>query len=426
MKLEILEKGVEAIDVNSEFEELDRYVTLFDPKDTPKLIEATGKEFEKYYLEYEQKSGIRKKKLKAREIAYLISKIRNETGNLYLFFDDNANSQTPFNEYINSSNLCTEIFLPSRGPVLKENIIEEKWNEKKPTIVTKHDGLISLCNLSSVTLTEWEKLNEKEKQESIYMLLRAHDNEIETAMYPIKEGEIGNKLNRPIGIGISSLAVYFAKKGIKFSDENKSLKAMFDIMEDVAWHIYDASNKLAQERGKFANFDKTKWGSGWLPIDNFKELFNKYANEKQKERWEELRDRIKKFGVRFVTHIAIAPTATSSLILPEGSEGIEPVKQLIATKTGTYTCKQFVPKIKKYGMNYEVAWDIPNITLLKLAQIRQIFIDQGQSINTYTKSPNSAYDTFKDIVEAERLGLKSLYYLNMPKGEIEICENCQS
>ena len=418
-----------AVKINKTFIERvlnDEEIVLLDPKDARGLLEATGEEFDELYKEYEQKGGIRKKRVKAREIAYLIAKIRNETGNLYIFFDDNANNQTPFNEYINSSNLCTEIFLPSRGPVLIDNDIVEKWSDNKPLISTTHDGLISLCNLSSITITEWTKLSDKKKENVTYMLLRAHDNEIDTATYPVKEGEIGNKLNRPIGIGVSSLAVHFAKNGIKFSDEDKALKEMFNVMEDITWNIYNASNKLAQERGKFKTFEETKWAKGWLPIDEFKELFEKYATDEQKVRWEELRNNIKKFGLRFVTHIAIAPTATSSLILPEGSEGIEPVKQLIATKTGTYTCKQFVPNIRKWGLNYEIAWDIPNEKLLKLAQIRQIFIDQGQSINTYTKNPHSAYETFKDIVKAERLGLKSLYYLNMPKGEIEVCENCQS
>ena len=428
MKLRIMDNDVEKVIVNNEERDVEcnDEITLFDPKDVPELLESTGEKFERLYIEYEKKGGIRKKRVKARDIAYLVSKIRNETGNLYMFFDDNANKQTPFNEYINSSNLCTEIFLPSRGPKLLSNNIIENWDEKKPIINIEHEGLISLCNLSSITITEWTKLNEEQKQKTVYMLLRAHDNEIDTATYPVKEGEIGNKLNRPIGIGISSLAVHFAKNGIKFSDEDKALKEMFNIMEDIAWHIYDASNKLAQERGKFFNYYKTKWADGWLPIDDFKNVFEKYATEEQKNRWEELRERIKKYGVRFSTHIAIAPTATSSLILPEGSEGIEPVKQLIATKTGTYTCKQFVPGVRKWGMNYEVAWDVPNDNLLKLAQIRQVFIDQGQSINTYTRSPHSAYETFRDIVKAEELGLKSLYYLNMPKGEIEICENCQS
>ncbi len=118
---------------------------------------------------------------------------------------------------------------------------------------------------------------------------------------------------------------------------------------------------------------------------------------------------------------------TSSLFLKNATESTEPVKQLTATKTGTYTCKQFVPQIRKYGMYYQTAWEIPNSILLKHAQIRQIFLDQAQSINTYSDNPQSAFETMRTIIEANKLGLKTLYYLNMQKGEIhEACENCSS
>jgi len=405
----------------------DEEITLFDPKVVPELIEAHGENFDKFYLEYENKPGIKKIKIKARELAYLISKVRNETGNLYCFFDDNANKQTPFNDYINSSNLCQEIMLPSKGSVLKNSkLIQEIDKDNNIKIVEEREGLISLCNLSSIVLNNWINKSEEEKEQIVYYLLSAHDNEIDTAMYPVKEGEIGNKLNRPIGIGINGLAFIFAQQNVKFSDE-ASNKVMFDIMEDVAYHIYSASNKLAKERGVYKNYFNHKWSKGWLPIDEFRDEFLKYADNNQKQRWEELRENIKQHGVRFSVHIAIAPTATSSNIAVGGTtEGIEPIKNHISVKNGTYTQIQLAPRLRELGMNYELAWDIPNERLLKLAQIRQIFIDQSQSVNTYTDNPNSAYETFKDIKVASDLGLKSLYYLNIKKQEQEECFSCSS
>ena len=547
----------------------DEEITLLDPGDVPELTDLWGEKFRKKYEELENKSGIRRKRVKARDIAYLIAKARNETGNLYVFFTDNANEQTPFEMVINSSNLCTEVMLPSRGPKRKDYKIEENWNDKKPIIKQEWEGLISLCNLSSVTITEWVKLNDDEKSKAMYLLLRGHDNEIEHGYYPVKEGEIGNKLWRPIGIGVSSLAAYFAFNKVKFTDP-ESFRLEFDVIEDIYWHAYNASNILAQERGFFPKYKETKWSKGWLPIDRFYNIFEFYAEPWQIERWEELRERIKKYGVRFAAHSAIAPTAcqtkdgkikteegiksleqimseqgidyktiekenkigwyefkkpikvetrfglkesnkiyfngfrevyeiefedgkkykftgnhmlwvngawkkienimpgdettsqkiksikkldelqstwdieveevheyllengvvshnTSSLYLRNGTEGIEPVKDLVSTKTGTYTCKQFVPEIRKYGLYYQTAWEIPNEVLLKHAQIRQIFLDQGQSVNTYTDNPQSAYETIESIIYAYQYGLKSLYYLNMKKGEVhEVCESCSS
>ena len=382
----------------------DEEITLFDPKDVPELIEAYGDEFEKLYLQAEEKIGIRKRKMKARDLLYHIAKVRLETGNLYIFFDDNANAQTPFEEYINSSNLCCEVFLPSRGPDDFKTEIYQKWDSNNPIIKEEHTGLISLCNLSSIVIPKWMESDEETKQEIAYILLRAHDNEIETAFYPIKEGEIGNKLYRPIGIGIHGLAYWFAKNNIKFSD-SKSDEEMFKIMEDITYHILKASVELAKERGPFPKFRESKWAQGWLPIDNFKVEFDKFATDIQKERWEELREEIKKYGVRFITHFAIAPTATSSIITSEdpekystgagSTEGIEPVKEVLATKVGTYTAKQFVPGLREFGMNYEIAWDISNKRLIDLAAIRQIFLDQGQSVNLYYKNPESAFEVVK-------------------------------
>ena len=81
-------------------------ITLFDPKEVPELNETWGQEFEDAYIRYENKSGIRKKKLPARDLAFLIAKVRSETGNLYVVFPDNINSQRMGEEPVFASNLC--------------------------------------------------------------------------------------------------------------------------------------------------------------------------------------------------------------------------------------------------------------------------------------------------------------------------------
>lgn len=81
-------------------------IYLFDPKDTPKMIGCYGEEFEKAYSEYINKSSIRKKKIKARDLWAKVMKERSETGNIYLFHEENVNENTQLNRYIGSSNLC--------------------------------------------------------------------------------------------------------------------------------------------------------------------------------------------------------------------------------------------------------------------------------------------------------------------------------
>ena len=84
----------------------DEEITLFDPKETPLLNETFGKEFDKNYLMYEQKTGIRKKKIKAKELIFKYLKVRTETGNLYSTFVDNINEQNMRNVFVGASNLC--------------------------------------------------------------------------------------------------------------------------------------------------------------------------------------------------------------------------------------------------------------------------------------------------------------------------------
>lgn len=84
----------------------DEDVILFDPKDVPNLIGLVGDEFEKMYELYSTKTNIRKKTISARELFAKIFKERSETGNIYLFHEENVNETSMLNRYIGSSNLC--------------------------------------------------------------------------------------------------------------------------------------------------------------------------------------------------------------------------------------------------------------------------------------------------------------------------------
>jgi len=399
-------------------------VYLFDPADVTDLAFAYGEEFNRLYKHHSNRKDIRKKRININQLAYEIAFTRNES-ELYIFFTDNANSQTPFKTFINSANLCCEVMLPSYGSLLKDAKVEgdevvERW----------HKGGVALCNLASINLVKWVQLSFKEKSELVANLLRAMDNIIDYGFYPVKEGEYFNKRYRPIGIGVLGLAHLLALNGVSFKDAQEE---MFNLMEDVAYHIYLQSSVLAQERGVFEGFEDTKWGDGWLPIDAFGSTFNQLATPAQKERWELLREKTSR-GVRFATHIAIAPTNTSALTTGT-TEGIEPLIALAPVKEGVYTAVQVAPQLELLRERYDLAFSLydptrpaPNEVLLRLASVRQIFIDQAQSINTY--NPNvkkSAYHTLKDIELAHKLGLKSLYYLKSKTySDVKECLSCQS
>ena len=127
----------------------------------------------------------------------------------------------------------------------------------------------------------------------VFPLLRASDNLIDWQHYPVKDGEMFNRNYRSIGIGQNNLAYYFASKGIKFSS-SAALVEMENISRSMNEIFTYESELLADLRGNFPFFHKTNL----------------------------------KRPSRFSTLFAIAPTATSSIIIG-ATEGIEPIVNLI-------------------------------------------------------------------------------------------------
>jgi len=283
-----------------------------------------------------------------------------------------------------------EIILPTRASKYPSSqTIEDITTREYTTITTEQTGLTALCNLSSINVDRWMEMTLSELRAVAKELLEASDNLIDYQAYPTKNGEIFNRKFRAIGIGMNNLAYYYAKRNIKFSDEAAKVH-MERISKSIHTVFNEASYNLALERGSFE----------WIHRTNITE------------------------PRRFATLFAIAPTATSSLII-NATEGIEPVSKILSEKTGTYSTKQIVPGILEYGMSYELAADIPTAALYELAAIRQKYLDQGQSVNTYAKDPESAYEVIKDIIYAESIGLPTLYYLQSSTA-LEGCESCGS
>jgi len=401
-------------------------ITLFDPKDVLDLNELWGDNFTKQYEFYENKTSIRKKRISARELAFLIAKVRSETGNVYITFVDNINNQRIGESPVFNSNLCQEIVLPNYPAENFKSKLQFDFNGKATTKSDVQTGEIALCNLSSVNLSKWRKLTNEQKRISVYNLLRASDNLIDIQFYPVKDGELSNKRRRPIAIGINNYANDMASQGIKFSDV-KALKYTHEVMEDITYYILEGSNILAQERGHYNYFKDSKWADGIVPMDLYLMKDDEKYNFKLKHNWNKLKKNIKETGVRFSYHFAIAPTATSGLII-NSTEGIDPVRKLFTMKEGTYTLPQIVPNLRTNRMFYENAFDIDTNVINDLASIRQKFLDQAQSVSHFYKITDSAYKIISDILDAEKKGIKTLYYLHPLKaGDVDSgCESCSS
>lgn len=401
----------------------DEDITLFDPKETPLLNSTYGREFEKAYIEYEKKAGIRKKTVKAKDLLYQILKVRTESGNLYITFVDNINEQSVLNTYIGASNLCTEVLVPSfSSKLLREEIYLNSKGEYEIHQI-KQSGETGICNLASVNLVTWAEMSDKEKKEFCYTLLRGCDNIIDTQFYPVKEGEVSNKKNRPIGIGVLNYANLLAKNKLKFTDI-AARQFTNKIFDDLYYNLYSAACTLAKERGPYSTFRQSKWAQGKTPFHLSIFNYKKFDVKVDKKKWDRLADDIKTFGIRFSYVAAIAPTATSGKSI-SATESIEPIMDLFYMEEGIQNLPTLAANIKENREYYEKCWNIPAKTLIELAAIRQKYIDQSQSLTLYYVKPDSAKVLWDDIQYAMDLGLKTLYYMKTPKANYqEECESC--
>lgn len=402
----------------------DDEVTLFDPKDCSDLLGKFGLEFNLMYENYSNKTYIRRKKVKARDLWEKIMKERSETGNIYLYHEENVNETTMLNRYIGSSNLCTEIVLPSRASkAINEELVVMEHGEKR--IIKRYSaGEIALCNLSSINLEKWFYMNDDQKWKLIRTLVRALDNTIDVANYPVKEGKNSNLMYRYLGIGALNQTNYLALKKIVV-DTQESAEEQDKLWDEISYMIISVSCELAVEKGKFEKFYETEWAKGILPIHKANEnavALTKY--EPDMEKWNKLAERVKTFGIRNAQLMAVAPTATSGKGI-NAIESTEPISNFFYKEEGTITVPTVVPNFRKNNQYYKPAFECDQYALLKNAAIRQKWIDQSQSVNVYIKRPDSLLELTKLHFYFFNLGGKTLYYLKQQKESDEhICESC--
>ena len=160
---------------------------------------------------------------------------------------------------------------------------------------------------------------------------------------------------RPLGIGIINLAYFLAKRGLNYGPE------AFDIIDKYAeaWSYYliKASMELAEERGKCPKSNETKYGSGILPIDTYKEAVDNLIEPKERLAWTSLRNNLKKHGIRNSTLMALMPAETSAQI-SNSTNGIEPPRALVSYKQSKDgVMAQVVPGYHHLKNKYDLLWD---------------------------------------------------------------------
>nr|WP_211194591.1 ribonucleoside-diphosphate reductase subunit alpha [Pyxidicoccus fallax] len=397
--------------------EADAEWSLFDPKVVPHLTDLYGEDFEKAYAEAEAK-GLAMRKVKARDLYARMMKTLAQTGNGWMTFKDISNRKSnqtglPQN-VIHLSNLCTEI------------------------LEVTNQGETAVCNLGSLNLGRMVvdgKFDFERLRANAQLALKQLDRVIDLNYYPIPQAASSNMRWRPVGLGLMGLQDVFFQLRLPF-DAPEARALSKKISEEIYYAALSTSCELAEQFGAHPAFAETRAAKGELQFDSWGVVPEDTA------RWDALRERIKKHGLRNSLMIAIAPTATIASIVG-CYECIEPqVSNLFKRETlsgdflqvNRYLVRDLqalglwnenvrnrikmaegsVQDITELPENlravYRTAWEIPMRSLIDMAADRGAFIDQSQSLNLFVETPNIG-KLSSMYFYAWQKGLKTTYYL---------------
>jgi ribonucleoside-diphosphate reductase alpha chain len=340
------------------------------------------------------KDGAVVRKVSARGLWIRILTARIETGEPYLVFSDHVNRQRPEHHKlagleVKTSNLCSEITLPTGT--------DQHGRERT-----------AVCCLSSLNLETWFEW--KDEPRFIPDVMRFLDNVlqefIDTAPDSMAKAKYAAMRERSVGLGVMGFHSFLQALNVPFESVVAKVwnKKMFRHIREQA---DAASRQLAEERGPCP--DAAEYG----------------------------------FQERFSNKIAIAPTASISIICGGASPGIEPIAANVynhKTLSGSYIVRNPYLKrvLAKHGRDDEDTWTTITVNkgsvqhldfltdqeratfktafeldqrwVVEHAADRTPFICQSQSLNLFLPANVHKRDLHQIHVMAWKRGVKSLYY----------------
>jgi ribonucleoside-diphosphate reductase alpha chain len=308
----------------------------------------------------------------------------------------------------------------------------------------------AVCNLSSIALpsfVEMDNVTNKniinyEKLHEVTKVITENLNKIiDINYYPTEKTRLSNMRHRPIGIGVQGLADVFMMMNLPFgSDEARKLN--HDIFETIYYAALECSSELSQKYGSYETFLGSPASKGQLQFDLWG-ISPTLEGEEPRYDWNEMRERIKLYGLRNSLLLAPMPTASTSQILGN-NECIEPItsniynrrtiagefilankylmndlikldlwnekiKNNIIANNGSVQHIDVIPS--EIREKYKTVWEIPMRTLIDMAADRGAFICQSQSLNLWLEEPNYSNLTSMHFYAWSK-GLKTgIYYL---------------
>jgi ribonucleoside-diphosphate reductase alpha chain len=392
--------------------------SLFCPNECPGLADCYGEEFERLYEKYEKEEKYRKQ-VKAQDLWFEILESQIETGTPYILYKDAANRKSNQKNLgtIKSSNLCTEI--------LEYTSADE----------------IAVCNLASIALPKFVGEDGKFDHTRLYeitkVITRNLNKVIDINYYPVEEARTSNMRHRPIGIGVQGLADAFILMRMPF-DSDEARRMNEDIFETIYYGAMEASMELAKENGTYESYKGSPVSKGIFQFDMWG-----VTPKSGRWNWEQLKQEVKKNGVRNSLLLAPMPTASTSQILGN-NECFEPytsniytrrtlsgefiiankhlMKDLMSIGLWSETMRQKliaangsvqnIPEIPQHIKDiYKTVWEISQKSIIDMSADRGAYICQSQSLNIHLTNPNFGKLTSMHFY-AWKKGLKTgMYYL---------------
>lgn len=358
-----------------------------------------------------------------RKIWAKVIQARNELGYPYIMFSDTANKNTvdvykDKGHKIYASNMCSEIMLPS----------SERWS--------------FVCCLSSVNVFYYEDWKDTDAVETLTYFLDAVMQEFINKLEIYRDSPDRENQDR----------FKFMERAYAFAVENRAIG-----IGALGWHSLLQSKMLP-----FESIEATK-----LNTEIFKLIKEKtYAASREMAEIYGEPEVTKGYGMRNTTTMSVAPNTSSAFILGQVSQGIEPiwsncyVKDVAKLKV-TIKNPLLVEILENNGNNTREVWksirendgsvqhltdilsdkerevfktfpEINQMVVIQQAAARQLYIDQGQSLNIMVHPDTPVKDINAMYIEAWKMGIKALYYQHSMNAaqqlnrKLLVCESCEA